>query len=128
MPTDGPCLALPVLARRHAAAALTGTLAAAALLCTPAAHAASSQRCSAAAYASGELVVRGISCSGADRVIKAALKKPGCTPTSAQSERGEGCKGSTRVRGFRCTGLFPGEGFDLRCRAGSRRITASAGG
>lgn len=89
---------------------------------------ASTRRCNDPAFASGELTVRGVSCRTGARIIRRALARPGCTPTKEDAESHRGCYGATRVGKWRCTGLFPGEGFDLRCRSGKRRIHGGAGG
>jgi hypothetical protein len=94
----------------------------------PGASAAASSRCGNAEFASGELIVTGVSCSAAVKVVHQALKHPGCKPTAKQNASGQGCYGTTKVSGWRCSGLFPGEGYDLKCRKGSKRIHAGAGG
>lgn len=98
-----------------------------AVLATPS-YPAATRNCHNAAYASGELVVKGVSCSAAARILTKALAHPGCRPSKADAMLGRGCNGSTRVGLWRCTGLFPGEGFDLRCHSGARRIHGGAGG
>jgi hypothetical protein len=87
-----------------------------------------SQQCSDSYFASGELVVRGVSCEAGKKVILRALKRPPCTPSREDAQLGRGCYGSNRVGKWRCSGLFPGEGFDLKCRSGKRRIHGGAGG
>jgi hypothetical protein len=59
---------------------------------------------------------------------QSARLRPGCTPTARQRASNEGCFGSTRVGLWLCHGLFPGEGYDLHCSSGERRIHAGAGG
>lgn len=95
---------------------------------SPGEASAKSRRCNDPTFASGELVVKGVSCRRAARVIRRALDRPGCTPTAEQKRLHRGCYASTRVGRWRCKGLFPGEGFDLRCRSGARRIHGGAGG
>jgi hypothetical protein len=113
--------------RRAAAVSVVVAFLAAGAAVAPA-GAASAHRCHLPEFASGELVVKGITCTAAARIVHRALRAPGCTPTTAQAAHGEGCRGTTKVRPWTCTGLFPGEGYDLRCHAGSRRIHAGAGG
>lgn len=100
----------------------------AAVSATSVASAAPVRRFSNPEFASGGLIVKGVSCIAATRVIHRALKKPGCTPRPADAALGRGCYASTRVNGWACKGLFPGEGYDLKCRKGARRIHGSAGG
>jgi hypothetical protein len=96
---------------------------------TPSASATSAARCNNAEFASGELTVTGVSCSSAVKVIHKALQHPGCTPSAKQRANSQGCNGSTKVNGWTCSGLFPGEGYDLKCRKGKKmRIHAGAGG
>ena len=76
----------------------------------------------------GEMTVSHIGCRAATKVVHRALRHPGCRPSQSDRELGRGCHGTTRFDGWTCTGLFPGEGYDLRCRKGSRRIHAGAGG
>lgn len=76
-------------------------------------------------YDSGGLFVTGVKCSTADRVVQSALRHPGCR---SNPHSGRGCRGTTHVRGWRCSGLFPGEGFDLYCISGRRKFHAGAGG
>ncbi len=95
---------------------------------TASASASPTRRCNNAEFASGGLFVRGVSCSAAARVIHRALRNPGCTPRPADAELGRGCNGATRVGAWTCKGLFPGEGYDLKCQAGTRRVHGSAGG
>ena len=89
---------------------------------------AAQHRCHQRAFASGELTTKGISCTDGARVITRALARPGCKPTAEDAMSARGCYGSTRVGSWTCSGLFPGEGFDLRCKSGKRRIHGSAGG
>jgi hypothetical protein len=86
------------------------------------------RKCDLVEFASGLLIVRGVSCRAAATVIHRALEHPGCTPTGAVASLGRGCPGTTRVGRWRCSGLFPGEGYDLRCHSGARRIHGGAGG
>ena len=104
------------------------TLALVVLISGATASAASSTRCKQKEFASGELVVTGVTCRSAVKVVHNALKHPGCTPSANDRANGRGCNGTTVVNGWRCTGLFPGEGYDLKCRKGARRIHAGAGG
>jgi hypothetical protein len=92
------------------------------------AGAAARHRCHNPQFASGELVVKGVSCRRGSRVIHLALDHQPCQPSRRDRESYRGCYGSVRVAGWRCHGLFPGEGFDLHCRKGSRRIHGGAGG
>lgn len=92
-------------------------------------HGAQPRKCDYPSYASGGLIVRGeVSCRTADGVIKQALRKPGCQASKSDASSGRGCTGTTRVSGWTCKGLFPGEGFDLRCTSKRRVIHGSAGG
>lgn len=95
---------------------------------TAPASASSYHRCNLKAFASGELVVKGVSCKRGERVINAALRRPGCTPSAEDAELGRGCYASTRFGKWRCSGLFPGGGFDLKCRSGRLRVHGGAGG
>jgi hypothetical protein len=100
-----------------------------ALASSPAtAPAAAVHKCHLSQFASGALIVRGITCRAAATVVNRALARPGCRPSAADARLGRGCYGTTRFGLWVCSGLFPGEGFDLRCRSGARRIHASAGG
>lgn len=92
------------------------------------ADASSAYRCNDPAFASGALIVKGVSCRAAAKVIKRALARPGCRPSEEDAARGRGCFGTTKVGEWTCKGLFPGEGFDLRCLSGKRRVHGSAGG
>lgn len=83
------------------------------------------RKCATAEFASGALIVKGVSCSGATRILHRALAHPGCRPKEGY---GRGCYGFTKVGAWHCSGLFPGEGFDLTCRSDGRRIHGSAGG
>ncbi|HKG04763.1 MAG TPA: hypothetical protein VKB03_16445 [Conexibacter sp.] len=73
-------------------------------------------------------MTKGVSCRGGARIVHRALDHPGCTPTARQRASNEGCFGSTHVGRWLCHGLFPGEGYDLHCESGRRRIHAGAGG
>lgn len=113
--------------RRAAAAILIAGSCAAGLAPTPATGA-DARRCNVSEFASGELIVRAVSCRAAVKVLHRALAHPGCKPTAADATSGRGCNGTTRVGKWVCRSLFPGEGYDLRCRSGARRIHARAGG
>lgn len=86
------------------------------------------RHCRDAEFASGELDVLHTTCRTGKRVINRALGDAPCEPSPAQRRSYQGCIGTKRVGRWRCHGLFPGEGFDLRCRFGRRRIHGGAGG
>jgi hypothetical protein len=89
---------------------------------------AAAHRCSNPAFASGELVVTRVGCDRAERIIHRSLKHQPCQPSKRDQQSGRGCYGHNRVGHWRCHGLYPGEGFDLHCRSGKRRIHGGAGG
>jgi len=97
------------------------------LLATPAG--AKTVRCSPL-YMKGvsDLIAKNVSCSAAKRIQKRALAHPGCTPTAEQKSNFEGCYSSRRYGRWTCRGLWPGEGYDLRCKSGRRVVHASGGG
>ncbi len=97
--------------------------------------------CSNSFFASGFLQVRGVSCGDGGRIVKAAARyhacvrgkpRPGrgcpCHVTRSEARSGGGCRGRVHVHGWRCKGLFPGEGFDIKCRRGRKLAHGGAGG
>lgn len=103
------------------------------LVAPPAGHAqgrtaTSSKSCSSSRRSSTTLFVRGVSCRTGSAVIKHALAHPGCTPTAEEQSLGRGCYGTSRHNGWTCRGLFPGEGYDLKCRRGRQYVHGGGGG
>lgn len=69
------------------------------------------------------LTTKRVTCKKARSVANRAIKASDCPPAG-----GAGCQQTVDVGAWRCRGLYPGEGWNFRCRSGKRRIYYSGGG
>jgi hypothetical protein len=104
-------------------------------------HAARSRYCANPYFASGNLVVRHVSCRNGGAIVKEAASHRACKRWKARPRRGcacmishadarhsRGCRGRIRIGSWGCHGLFPGEGFEITCRRGKSWARGGAGG